>query len=135
MDSLINKKCFECDNPAEHRHHIIPRCLGGKKTVPLCKSCHKKAHSIIGDIQKGHLSRITKNSRKINKLDIEMCHKIYRMRKKGCTYREIAIVVKVSHDTIKKFCDNVGKLPNEYYNLKAMFSNMKKDNILLTKKH
>jgi hypothetical protein len=27
-------------------HHIIPKSLGGTKTVPLCEVCHSKIHNI-----------------------------------------------------------------------------------------
>jgi hypothetical protein len=36
--------CFECGKPAGHRHHVIPKSLGGTKTVPLCVECHGKVH-------------------------------------------------------------------------------------------
>ena len=36
--------CFECGAPADHEHHVVPRSLGGTRTVPLCALCHGKAH-------------------------------------------------------------------------------------------
>ncbi len=36
--------CFECGAPADHEHHVVPRSLGGTRTVPLCAICHGKAH-------------------------------------------------------------------------------------------
>lgn len=36
--------CFNCPAEAEHDHHVVPRSLGGVATVPLCVSCHGKAH-------------------------------------------------------------------------------------------
>lgn len=39
-------KCFECPNDADHNHHVIPKILGGTKTVPLCGSCHGKVHKL-----------------------------------------------------------------------------------------
>jgi hypothetical protein len=39
------KRCFECGSPAECDHHVVPRSMGGTKTVPLCESCHSKVHS------------------------------------------------------------------------------------------
>lgn len=36
--------CFECDRPAEHDHHVVPRSKGGTRTVPLCEECHGKVH-------------------------------------------------------------------------------------------
>jgi len=41
-DSVV---CFECGQEAEHRHHVVPRVLGGTQTLPLCRACHAKVHS------------------------------------------------------------------------------------------
>jgi hypothetical protein len=42
MDTKI---CFECGSSEHiHQHHIIPKSLGGMKTIPLCNVCHGKAH-------------------------------------------------------------------------------------------
>ena len=41
---MMAKTCFECDAPAEHDHHIIPKSLGGTRTIPLCVACHSKVH-------------------------------------------------------------------------------------------
>ena len=39
--------CFECGSPGPlHDHHVIPQCLGGTKTVPLCEVCHGKIHGL-----------------------------------------------------------------------------------------
>lgn len=42
------KKCFECGNEAAEDHHVIPKVMGGTKTVPLCTSCHMKVHGLDG---------------------------------------------------------------------------------------
>jgi len=44
----MSDPCFECGAPAEQRHHVVPRSLGGTKTVPLCCACHGKAHGRDG---------------------------------------------------------------------------------------
>ena len=37
--------CFECGGTENiHNHHIIPKSLGGTKTIPLCIVCHSKVH-------------------------------------------------------------------------------------------
>ena len=37
--------CFECGGTEHiHQHHIIPKSLGGTKTIPLCNMCHGRAH-------------------------------------------------------------------------------------------
>lgn len=42
-DNII--KCFECDSTEHiHKHHVIPKSLGGKKTIPLCEICHGLVH-------------------------------------------------------------------------------------------
>jgi len=55
-------KCFECDAPAQCDHHVIPKSLGGTKTVPLCRPCHSKVHSqdlisLVGLQRKGKAQR------------------------------------------------------------------------------
>jgi hypothetical protein len=40
------EQCFECGNPATENHHVIPKSLGGTKTVPLCTLCHMKVHGL-----------------------------------------------------------------------------------------
>jgi len=36
--------CFDCGELADHEHHVVPRSLGGTKTVPLCTRCHGLVH-------------------------------------------------------------------------------------------
>lgn len=39
------KKCFECDTTKSiEQHHVVPRSLGGTRTLPLCSDCHAKVH-------------------------------------------------------------------------------------------
>jgi hypothetical protein len=49
MPELKSKRkglvCFECDVQADHAHHVVPKSLGGTKTVNLCAPCHSKVHS------------------------------------------------------------------------------------------
>lgn len=47
MPKLKNSKerCFDCGVQAVHAHHVVPRSLGGSKTVNLCAECHGKVHN------------------------------------------------------------------------------------------
>lgn len=37
--------CFECGGTEYiHQHHVIPKSLGGTKTIPLCETCHGRVH-------------------------------------------------------------------------------------------
>lgn len=39
-------KCFECESYGEiDNHHVVPKSLGGTKTVPLCYKCHGLVHN------------------------------------------------------------------------------------------
>ena len=38
------KRCWECQRPAVHEHHPVPRSRGGTRTISLCDVCHAKAH-------------------------------------------------------------------------------------------
>ena len=54
-------ECFECGAPAEHNHHVIPRSLGGTKTIPLCERCrgliHEKEFAGVSSLTKRALQR------------------------------------------------------------------------------
>ena len=41
----MTEACFECGDEAQHQHHVVPRSLGGTKTVPVCVRCHGLIHS------------------------------------------------------------------------------------------
>ena len=42
---IDTKKCFECGGTEYiHQHHIVPKSLGGTKTIPLCITCHGRVH-------------------------------------------------------------------------------------------
>lgn len=56
--------CFECGRPATHRHHVVPRVLGGKKTIGLCSECHPKAHGKVGHWNTSQLTKEALNELK-----------------------------------------------------------------------
>lgn len=38
-------ECFECGSDYMiENHHVVPRSVGGTKTIPLCVICHGKVH-------------------------------------------------------------------------------------------
>ena len=60
----MKHKCFECGTmECIQHHHVIPRSLGGTKTIPLCSICHGKVHGIKRDKQI-NVSELTKEGLK-----------------------------------------------------------------------
>lgn len=48
VSGAAGMKCFECGKPAIQKHHIVPRIRGGKRTIPMCDTCHGKIHGTKG---------------------------------------------------------------------------------------
>lgn len=41
----MTEVCFECGSQDDiHQHHVVPKVLGGTRTIPLCVVCHGKVH-------------------------------------------------------------------------------------------
>ncbi len=40
--------CFECGAPAYADHFVVPRSMGGTKSIPLCYACYEKVHTPCG---------------------------------------------------------------------------------------
>lgn len=52
-------RCYECGEPANEKHHMIPKSLGGTKTIDLCSACHCKIHGFEGNrIKATELSKL-----------------------------------------------------------------------------
>lgn len=62
--------CFEC-NAAHHNHHVVPRSMGGMRTVPLCEACHGKVHRITfeghGVLVRAGISRAKANGQRLGR--------------------------------------------------------------------
>jgi hypothetical protein len=80
-------QCFECNKQTKyiHFHHVVPKCLGGTRTVPLCDKCHGLVH----DHNFTHRKNLQKKGIEKAKVDGK-----YTGRKQGC--------YKHSHEEIKK---------------------------------
>jgi predicted HNH restriction endonuclease len=125
-------KCFEYGDEAEYQHHIVPKSLGGKKTIPLCSECHGKIHNKtflhISNLTKQVLKRKISNSEYIGgeckfgyKLSSDKVHieqdeyeqkiiayiKQLSLQNKSC--RQIAIILKQDGLVNKRNNKNFGK--------------------------
>ncbi len=73
--------CFECDAPAVHEHHVIPRSIGGTKTVALCEDCHGKVHG--RDLRTQALTRAALAAKKARGERVGTCPYGYRTTPSG----------------------------------------------------
>lgn len=66
--TAVEGECFECSEPADHLHHVVPFSAGGTRCVPLCEPCHAKASYVkrLGtseDVKKGQARAKAKGKR------------------------------------------------------------------------
>ena len=45
----MKKFCQLCERevPSVSEHHVIPKSLGGKDTIEVCKDCHRQIHALF----------------------------------------------------------------------------------------
>jgi hypothetical protein len=111
---MLKDSCFECKGKAEHRHHVVPRCLGGKKMISLCIECHNKIHS-AGQILS--LSRLN-GGRKKGKMTINDVHKLLDLKGK-VTCRQAGIIMNVSRTLVSKTWRGVSSSAINYKQLRS----------------
>jgi len=62
----VNDSCFECDNIHDlHNHHVVPKSLGGKRTIKIFSVCHGKIHN-LDFTNHGNLIKIALKKKKRN---------------------------------------------------------------------
>ena len=106
----MTDKCFECSESATQNHHVVPRSLGGTKTIPLCDKCHNKVHSrkqtAISTLTKKALNEKRKKNERIGtipwgfkeikgklvpyKKELELIDLCKKMKDSGLTLKQIA---------------------------------------------
>ncbi len=78
-------KCFECGEPKQDMHHVIPKSKGGKKTIPLCAKCHGLVHGKDFVKHRTLLLEGIKRAKELGK---------YKGRKKGTMYTTEEMIIK-----------------------------------------
>lgn len=115
MDTKI---CFECGSSENiHQHHIIPKSLGGTKTIPLCVECHGKVHQKdfvkFQNLAKLGRERYTANGGKLGRksgsvestetfMNKPITKEIITLLEQGYSVRKIAKILSISTKTIVK---------------------------------
>ena len=111
--------CFECGKSQDVQlHHVIPRSLGGKKTIPLCLSCHRLAHGITKKPKNNHsslvkigLDKLKQSGKKLGRPNgsaksdqdiLKQYPAIVKQLKAERTIRETAKLCDVANGTVQK---------------------------------
>jgi hypothetical protein len=105
--------CFECGDPAEHKHHVLPRGAGGKKTIDVCVSCHEKIHN--AKFSKPEMIKVGIAKRKSRGLgfgrprvehDMGMVRSIFDS---GLSTREASKILRVSKSQVARLYSQIKK--------------------------
>lgn len=92
--NIETNKCFECNSTfLVEEHHIVPKILGGTKTIPLCINCHGLVHN-----------RDFVKSRTLQKIGIEKAKKEGKYKNNG-RYNKIETIEDfMKKQKVKKIC-------------------------------
>ena len=121
--------CFECGLPGEYKHHVVPRCLGGTRTIPLCGVCHSKIHDFTeSDLTK---MRMARGVRGPYRKDIALWKRVEKLNDGVMTNREAekAIGGVVSRERIRQFWKGEGAAFRWFQEIKAMAAQIMEDNV------
>jgi transposase-like protein len=121
---IDTKICFECGGSERiHQHHIIPKSLGGTKTIPLCETCHGRVHQKdlvkFNNLAKEGIKRYVENGGKLgrkegSKESIERFMskpvnvEIKRLVERGYSVRKIVKIMDASSKTVVKVRKSAG---------------------------
>ena len=107
--------CLNCENPAEHMHHVVPKTLGGKEganLVPLCGDCHNLVHDAkhlnLKELQKAGIERAKREGKyKGRKRTIDRLAICYWNTQGLSTYK-IANKMRISRMTVHRCLNEEG---------------------------
>lgn len=88
------EKCFECGRQAEHWHHVVPKCLGGHRCVPLCHECHEKVHSPESTVS---LANLRQHGRIPHRATVPLFLDALRLKELGLSLREASGILSIKH--------------------------------------
>jgi hypothetical protein len=105
----MGETCINCEAPAEHMHHVVPKVLGGgegRNLVPMCTSCHGLVHGKKfldwKALQKAGIAKAkARGAYKGRKSTIDK-GRIRSLRAGGMSTYKIADVMKISRMTVHR---------------------------------
>ena len=104
--------CFECGGNADAEHHVVPKSLGGKKTIPLCNECHRIVHSCDSSISTSRLLKANGNNR--FPLDKYLVYIEIDKKRGKASSRTVAKDYDMSFATILRIWNRKGIMYQEY---------------------
>ena len=111
-----NGSCFECGSLGPcHRHHVVPRSLGGRNTVLLCEGCHGQVHGKHmlghGRLTRAGLEKARRNGKTLGRKVgssipieelLEKHKRVVRCIRNGDSVRKSAAFCGVSKGTVER---------------------------------
>lgn len=114
--------CFECGAEGVlHFHHVVPRSLGGKNTVPLCEECHGKVHDrdMVGHrkLVRGGLDEARRRGQRLGRPVGSGMSADVRLGK----HKDIVKLLREGH-SVRNAAAITGKAPGTVQRVKALLS-------------
>ena len=106
-------ECCNCGAPAHHRHHIVPKALGGSDRLsnlaPLCEACHGLVHG-RDFVRHKELSKAGQDRAKANGKHVgrkksytpEQAEIVRELREAGDSFRVITRKANLSLGTVQR---------------------------------
>jgi hypothetical protein len=136
--------CFECGASGNiHNHHIVPKSLGGTKTIPLCVVCHGRVHqkdfvkfqNLARLGRKKYVENGGKLGRKTGTVESDeqfmakpINQEIKRLVESGVSVRNIVKLIRVSSKTILKVRKSIGVSSSTIVKVRKIIKESKKHN-------
>jgi len=101
----VSHRCFECGAKAECAHHVVPKSLGGSRTLPLCLKCHEKAHMSLQELIRAGMERARAEGKQVggaHKLSRSDRRLVRRLAAEGIGTKRLASAFGVCSRTIRR---------------------------------
>ena len=108
--------CQNCESVGElHRHHVVPRSMGGKLVVFLCERCHSAVHEknmvSVSALTKAGLERTRQNGTKLGRprtADVKGKEAL-ALKEQGLSYAEIGKHMGITKSRVCQLVNQTGE--------------------------
>jgi hypothetical protein len=109
------ESCINCGSESHHRHHVVPKVLGGadgENLVPLCQTCHGLVHERKflnhKELQRLGIERAKKEGKYTGRKKSIDRFKVCLLNSEGLTTYAIADVLGISRMSVHRILNGEG---------------------------